>query len=260
MFAGFNLKMGSDLSQYKELGKSIFNNCKKQVEEEIDKFLLDDGSINGTEMQSNWFPQINADIFISHSHADRETAIALAGWLKYTFNLDVFIDSCVWGYADELLKKIDDRFCKNPDGSAYIYEKRNHSTSHVHMMLSTALTMLIDKTECIFILNTPNSIQSSEIINETKSPWIYYEIGITRLVRKTEPKRPSGILKKGLFENAQNLTVKYKVDMEHLCEITKEDLDYWKKIQEQSRDQHPLDLLYNIHKLIEVPNLMQSTK
>jgi len=38
----------------------------------------------------------------------------LAGWLNSTFGLEVFIDSCVWGSADGLLKKVDENFAKTP--------------------------------------------------------------------------------------------------------------------------------------------------
>ena len=62
-------------------------------------------------MQANWFPQIKADIFISHSHKDEDLALALAGWLKVSFGLTAFIDSCVWGYANDLLKMIDYKYC-----------------------------------------------------------------------------------------------------------------------------------------------------
>lgn len=252
MFTGFNLEISDDFVLHKTLGKTILENHQKIVEEEINKFMLGDGSINGSQMQESWFPQINADIFISHSHADREKALALAGWLKYTFDLNVFIDSCVWGYADNLLKKIDDRFCRNPGDSTYSYEKRNLSTSHVHMMLSTALSMMIDKTECIFFLNTPSSIDSTGVINSnsTKSPWIYYEIGVTKSIRKSIPKRPEGIMKKGLFENSETLTIKYDLDLVHLHKITENDLREWEKAQARNNSLHPLDCLYRKHKLI----------
>ena len=46
-------------------------------------------------------------IFISHSHKDINKVIAFAGWLKTNFGLEAFIDSCSWGYCDELLKIID---------------------------------------------------------------------------------------------------------------------------------------------------------
>src|SRR5579875_2735717 len=115
MYAGFNLVMDEEFLHYKQTGNTIYNSQKQKVKDELSKFILDDGTINGTDMQNSWFPQIHVDVFLSHSHNDKEKAIALAGWLKHTFDLDVFLDSSVWGSADELLKNIDDRYCKNTD-------------------------------------------------------------------------------------------------------------------------------------------------
>jgi hypothetical protein len=173
MFAGFNLSTERNFEKYKDVGNKIFNGSKDHIKNELGKYLLPDGSLDGTKMQSNWFPQIQADVFISHSHKDENKAIGLAGWLKQEFGLNAFIDSCVWGYSAELLKIIDDKFCLNDDNKSYDYEKGNVSTSHVHMMLSTALTMMIDKTECIFFLDTPSSINTNDIIYKTGSAWIY---------------------------------------------------------------------------------------
>jgi hypothetical protein len=249
MYAGFNLEIDEEFNHHKQTGNTDYNFQKEKIKVELSKFILEDGTINGTDMQNSWFPQIQADVFLSHSHNDKEKAIALAGWLKNTFGLEVFIDSSVWGSADELLKKIDDRYCKNTDGSTYSYEKRNLSTSHVHTMLSTALTMIIDQTECMFFLNTPQSISTSSVINSTKSPWIYYEIGISKFVRKREPDR-KGIIKKGMFENAQDLSIQYKLDMDHLYDIRQSDLLDWQGLFTQNPENHPLDLLYRMRNLL----------
>jgi hypothetical protein len=254
MFGGFNLKMDNDNEYllYSDIGNTIYNKNKDYVEKELNNFLLSDGSLDGTKIQNDWFPQINADIFISHSHADKEKAIALAGWLNNRFGLTVFIDSCVWGYAANLLKNIDDIYCKNTNSNTYNYEKRNYSTSHVYMMLSTALTKMIDKTECTIFLNTPNSILTNEVIDQTKSPWIYHEISITQSIRKNEPIR-HGFIKKAYFsENAKVLDIKYKLDMKHLHEITQKDLQDWEMAFNQYNEQHALDVLYQIHNLIEI--------
>ena len=32
-------------------------------------------------MQNDWFSQVSADIFISHSHNDKDVANTFAGWL-----------------------------------------------------------------------------------------------------------------------------------------------------------------------------------
>ncbi|USL39605.1 toll/interleukin-1 receptor domain-containing protein [Priestia megaterium] len=260
MFAGFNLKVGEEISSYKEFGDQIYIAKKKQVEQELESFINSDGSIEGTKMQSNWFPQIEADIFISHSHNDEEKAICLAGWLKATFNLDAFIDSYVWGSADALLKKIDNKYCKNQGDSTYNYDKRNYSTSHVHTMLTTALAKMIDNTECIMFLNTPETICTSDIINQTKSPWIYLEIAMSQLVRRTEPNRSLGIVKKAMFEASEQLTINYNIDMQHLKDINLRHLEEWKEIHQENNLKfllsgydkiHPLDSLYTEHGFIK---------
>lgn len=54
------------------------------------------------------------------------------------------------------------------------------------MIFSVALTQMIDNTECLFFQNTPNSITPNATINHTESPWIYFEIAMSRLIRKKE--------------------------------------------------------------------------
>ncbi|MBA5715633.1 hypothetical protein DT035_12565 [Bacillus subtilis] len=257
MFVGYKLSLESDsFLEYRNYGNSDFESYKKNVEKELDLFINEDGdgSISGSKLQDNWFPEINADIFLSHSHADKEMAIALAGWLKDTFNLTTFIDSCVWGYADDLLKKIDNKYCKNQGESSYNYDLRNHSTSHVHMMLSTALTKMIDKTECVIFLNTPNSIENKDVINQTKSPWIFLELAMTELIRKTKPDR----LNKSYYSEIQetkNMVIKYDVPTEHLYDLNIYDLDSW--AEDYSRrylKEHALDILYKKQTLITITN------
>nr|MBK7064154.1 hypothetical protein [Deltaproteobacteria bacterium] len=68
--------------------------------------------------------------------------------MEKTFGLTAFVDSSVWGDANELLAEIDNRFCWSDDRRTYDYRKRNNSTSHVHMMLATALSVMIDRCEC----------------------------------------------------------------------------------------------------------------
>ncbi len=257
MHIGFELNiLKNSFPNYYLVGKKIYDEDKKNIKLELNKFLLPNGSLDGSKMQENWFPQVDADIFISHSHADVNLAIRLAGWLYEEFGIRAFIDSCIWGYSNDLLKSIDDEYCQNSNGETYSYQKRNFSTSHVHMMLSTALTMMIDKTECIFFLNTPNSITTSEVISKTKSPWIYSEIATTKMIRKkplssyrirrvTKSFSTGGSLKK-------SLDVEYEVNTDHLIPISNIHFINWKRkwpINEphfSDYSQYALDKLYEI--------------
>ncbi len=189
MKEGFNLEMNdpqfeNSLKQNYKNSKQ-YNNFETIVKKKLVEYLCTDGSLDGTKMQDDWFSEINADIFLSHSHADKDIAIALANWITEKFGLTVFIDSCVWGHSDDLLKQIDDKYCFH--GSTYSYCERNISTAHVHMMLSTALAKMIDRTDCIIFLNTPNSVSLKDNIKNSfrsKSPWIYSEIALTQIVQK----------------------------------------------------------------------------
>lgn len=232
MYRGFNLKLIWDVNyydQFTENGKKIFESNLKIVKNTLNNFALDDGKLDGSKMQQNWFPKVHADIFISHSHKDRDMAIALAGWLKFTFGIDVFIDSCIWGYSDDLLKIIDKKYCYKTKTNTYDYNLRNHSTSHVHMMLSTALTMMIDNSECLFFLNTPNSISMANIVSKTESPWIYNEIAMTKLLRQKSPSRiqaQESYVSEGSAINEQ-LNIQYDLDLSHLTDINTDTLNLW---------------------------------
>lgn len=250
MFTGFDLITNIDFSDYENEGESLFARHRRQVKDKLDAFMLNDGHLDGSEMQENWFPQMNCDVFISHSHKDEKTAVGLAGWLNNSFGLTAFIDSCVWGYSDDLLRKLDDEFCQIEGRSTYSYELRNYSTSHIHMMLSTALTMMIDKSECVIFLNSPNSISSSDVIsNQTRSPWIYHEIAMTQLIRRRSLSeyRPDLFQKSEktiIMDSAHGVPVKYRLDMKHLHKITDNDLIAWYGTQHLTPTEYPLDHLY----------------
>lgn len=251
MYRAFDLNVSLQslpADQY-EVGLKLWNDRAAQVRTKLETFVRPDGSLDGSEMQTNWFPQVPADIFISHSHQDQRLAITLAGWLSTNFGLRPFIDSCVWGNCYELLKIVDDEYCRNPDKLTYSYEMRNGSTSHVHMMLSAALAMMIDNAECSLILNTKNSITSEEAASRTKSPWIYSEIATMQIVQKRkreEHRHPvkiaHGLAKGSLYE--RSLEISHTIPLGNFEKIDVPILRAW--LDRFNYDQHPLDLLYRI--------------
>ena len=251
MHRGFKLKLFFESEEYYQQGLSKFEKNKKIAKDTLKEFAGKDGVLLGSQLQANWFPPVEADIFISHSHKDERQAITLAGWLQEEFDLNVFIDSCIWSYADDLLRLIDNAYCLNSNGVNYSYEKRNQSTSHVHMMLSTALTMMIDKTECLFFLNTPNSIQTIETINKTFSPWIYNEISISQVIRKKKLSQYRRELTKGFSLTGridEREFANYEVNLSHLQKLVESDLKSWQSLWNNSslHEEYPLNKLYEL--------------
>lgn len=239
MYKGFQL-VGIDFDNYKGSESrcpdlwvyvewmEVIRSNKCKVEEAINGCFLEDGSIDGSKMQENWFPQIEADIFISHSHGDKKLAQELSKWLYVTFGLKAFIDSDVWGYAPNLEKKLLRIYRRYSDQEDYD-DLKNFASAHVHMMLSVALNQMIDNTECLFFLNTPSSISiDAPIDGTTPSPWIYSEIAMSRLIRKRLPKRYERSLNESCQKHFAAQSVRYTLPIDHLTKLSRIDLKNWK--------------------------------
>lgn len=207
--------------------EKIIKEDKDKIKEKVDSFEVRDEN-DGYKIQANWFPEIAADVFISHSHADEQLAKALGGYINEKTKLKSFIDSEVWGYSNDLLKYIDDNYCKienkNKNKKSYYYELRNHSTSHVHMMLSVALMQMISKCQYFIFLDTPNSNEKNNLIknsciNKTNSPWIYYELIIAKIIYEITENAKNNILATESLKCFSEIPISYKIYTKDLEEI-----------------------------------------
>lgn len=249
MYRAYSLRIDENLFKgFLEAGRSVKKENNSAAKGGLDEFFDGDGSLVAKNIMNNWFPRVKADVFISHSHKDEDLAIGLAGWLKEKLGISSFIDSCVWGYSPELLKKLDKRFCLK-DSGYYDYDKRNITNSHVNMMLATSLTKMIDQCECIIFLNTPNSISCKGCIEKdgTESPWIYAEIEATRMLRENLPERKRMMVKASMEGRSivldEAMSVKYDLDLKHLHLLEKEHIIKWEKCGKTGANS--LDFLYN---------------
>ncbi|PMO38463.1 hypothetical protein BCT10_23020 [Vibrio splendidus] len=262
MFKGFNVDLESLTSlNYSTNYKSQLKANKEKIQKSLKDFLLTDGSIDGEKLKQEWFPNIqNTHVFISHSHKDLELAEGLASWLYDRFQINSFIDSHVWGYANDLLKELDNKYALFPQGNSYSYEVRNETTSHVHMMLSNALNEVIDATECLLFLNTDNAIKNIALSDEaddhrTASPWIMSELVTSNIIRKKENViRSRAILKAAnesismeAMDEARRLVIQHKAPVDHLSKLTYEDLKVWGEITSKRNIKYDaLTVLYTI--------------
>lgn len=275
MYSGFNLHINEDAAIFSEYGfETLKENGKRHLEDQRSKFQKEiteyvmQEEINGSEIQNSWFPQIEADVFISHSRQDEELACALAGWLHKHFELRCFIDSNVWGYAGELREKLNDKVSnKREDGEGgYLLDHQscNEVSQHVDTMLTIALYQTIDRVETVFLLNTENAVQtvhSGRQMDKTYSPWIYSEVICTQLVRKKPllvyREYETGSLEHALYESmkfAMHISISYTFSLTHLISIDGGDLSRWQEEYEQEKQEYdyPLDALYNFKRPKEV--------
>lgn len=270
MYIGFNLQLdknadifggSSNYERLQEVGKNHLNDQRASFEQMLESYVVDD-IIDGTKIQDEWFPQIEADIFISHSgkNSDVELTNALAGWLHETFRLRCFIDANVWGYSKTLLEQMNSKLSnkrRDSDGGyLYDHESCNQVSQHVNMMLSIALQKMIDKVETIILLNTDNVVRvcSNTKMEKTYSPWIYAEISCTQFVRKkpllvyrnysTISKEYTGVTESVQF--AIHSAISYTVSLKHLKTLSEDDLNEWKYRCDSKEYEYQMDALYDI--------------
>lgn len=181
--------------RFKELrtvGKARQKENREIIRAKIDEFVSLDGVIDAESLMKEWFPEIKADIFLSHSSKDESDVHLIVGYFKEELGLKVFVDSLVWGYSGKLLKDLNNKYAKNYSGN-YDYDPAMWLSSNVNLMLNTALNKMIDKTECLLFFSTPNSVSSSEGDKDngsmSNSPWIYSELSMADTMRKNVPKR-----------------------------------------------------------------------
>lgn len=212
--------------------------CTKQAhpflvsfEQYIKKVAKNDGNLrlDGNLIQKKWFPPQDVDVFLSHSHKDLDKAVKIKKILEH-FGLKVFVDSAVWGFAEDLLRDIDEIYTKEKNRT-YSYEKRNQTTAAVYLMLSTALTQVMDNSEAVFFLNTHNSTLKKPSDNNSSraliaSPWIYHEIMMTKLLR---PNSSRNMRIKTICENSdnRNLIISHNLDLKSMKKVSLYDFVDW---------------------------------
>jgi hypothetical protein len=266
MYRAFKIEVDTDLKvMLNQIGKSVSRldkiltdmpsvdfrfQAKESMKPKLLKMIrnssLTTKVLNAASIWDEWFPEVKADVFISHSSKDSSLAKSFADWLKQKHQLTAFIDSEIWGHSDELLKELDNEYCLNHGGGTYSYEKRNGSTAHVHMMLSSALARMIDRTECFIFLESHNSVTAEESVNGTYSPWIFHELATVDIIKQKPPTRiipKVASQRHGIITESFSLKIKYPLIGKRMTEIDSSDLSSWTTYSQQSQA-HSLDILY----------------
>ncbi|WOX49048.1 hypothetical protein R2B70_03390 [Aeromonas sp. XH] len=267
MYKGFNLEVNDSSSFLSPTDNysSILSEQNKSIKTSLEDLYFKDGTIDAVKLQEAWFPSIDGvHVFISHAHTDIEIAERLACWLYNNFKIKSFIDSHVWGHANDLLRKIDNKYAKYPSGTSYDYEIRNQTTSNVHMLLSSALNTMMDKCEALFFINSEKSISKLGLVDRadedrTLSPWIMSELATSKIIEKKQAisTRKSNLVKAaydgmesmseslGINREMPEFKVSHKVSLEHLHNIQEIDLILWALVNSGRKGYDSLTILYN---------------
>lgn len=265
MFHPFHIKLSNvelsrlsvqNLNPYNQLDKTI--NFKNLISKS-----LQGNYINVSEIETEFFPKIDAHIFISHSHADISEAQKLANFLYSNFGLKCFIDSVFWKNVDDIINELllppadKNRMFRTPNGQpnntiiSTSDIKRN--CSHAYMILGMSLLKIIDKTEAFFFLDSNNSTSFNPRNNQlaTKSPWISLELLSTEILRRKPIRSHRRI--QNAFESAnfnESKAFFYPIDLSNLTAINYANLEDWQyQCKLSSYNKHgesTLDKLYLI--------------
>lgn len=83
MYLGFNLGTKADYTNWYDKGKKMYHDKAFEINKSLKSYLHEGTeTINGNLVEHDWFPKLNADVFLSHSHADEKMLLDLQDGYK----------------------------------------------------------------------------------------------------------------------------------------------------------------------------------
>ncbi|RKV16040.1 TIR domain protein [Helicobacter pylori] len=172
-----------------------FNNQAHQINEAAEKIheliknarYSNDGIVlKRNEIKEAFFspfkPQLkNAQVFLSHSHADRNKALEVKDYLESQTKRKVFIDSLFWDYKDDVLNKLAR------------YDDISKIEDAFMLILRESLQDMIEKCPYFVFLQSKNSVsnqglsRNQDLLKITYSAWIYEELKIAHSISESRP-------------------------------------------------------------------------
>lgn len=131
--------------------------------------------LNHRELQEAFFspfkPQLkNAQVFLSHSHADRNKALEVKDYLESKTKPKVSIDSLFWDYKDDVLNELAE------------YDDISRIKDAFTLILRESLQDMIEKCPYFVFLQSNNSVPNQGLSRITYSAWIYEELKIAHSI------------------------------------------------------------------------------
>ncbi|MFP6059044.1 toll/interleukin-1 receptor domain-containing protein [Helicobacter pylori] len=155
------------------------NEATKKIYKLIEgaKCSNDDIILNHNEIKEAFFspfkPQLkNAQVFLSHSHADKNKALKVKNYLEEDLDAEcVFIDSLFWDYKDDVLNKLAE------------YDDISGIEDAFTLILRESLEYMIKKCPYFVFLQSKNSVSlNQDLLGITYSAWIYEELKIAHSI------------------------------------------------------------------------------
>lgn len=170
----------NQVHQINEAAKKIYELIKKA------KHSNDDIILNHNEIKEAFFspfkPQLkNAQVFLSHSHADKNETLEVKNYLESETNHKVFVDSLFWDYKDDVLNKLAE------------YDDISRIKDAFTLILRESLQDMIEKCPYFVFLQSKNSVsnqglsRNQDLLKITYSAWIYEELKIAHSIRESRP-------------------------------------------------------------------------
>ncbi len=170
--------------------------------------------LNHRELQEAFFspfkPQLkNAQVFLSHSHADINKALEVKDYLEEYLDAEcVFIDSLFWDYKDDVLNKLAE------------YDDISGIEDVFTLILRESLECMIKKCPCFVFLQSKNSVSlNQDLLKITYSAWIYEELKIANTFITGTTLKESRIKAMRVSYDVTNLLRRFKpISLDSLCE------------------------------------------
>ncbi len=186
------------------------------IDQKIRNILKKHGSrkdiiLNHRELQEAFFspfkPQLkNAQVFLSHSHADINKALEVKNYLENQIKRKVFIDSLFWDYKDDVLNKLAK------------YDDISRIEDAFTLILRESLEYMIKKCPYFVFLQSKNSVSNQGLSQIAYSAWIYEELRIANTFIADTALQESRIKAMRISYDVTNLLRRFKpISLNDLC-------------------------------------------
>ncbi|GAA8290023.1 toll/interleukin-1 receptor domain-containing protein [Helicobacter pylori] len=158
-------------------------------------------------------PQLkNAQVFLSHSHADINKALEVKNYLENQIKRKVFIDSLFWDYKDDVLNELAE------------YDDISRIEDAFTLILRESLQDMIEKCPYFVFLQSKNSVsnqglsRNQDLLKITYSAWIYEELKIANTFIADTALQESRIKAMRVSYDVTNLLGRFKpISLNGLC-------------------------------------------